>query len=164
MEKFTLILNGQVVTTDLLIAKAFSRTPSSIRRTIKNLECSDEFRANNFAQTSYLDQQGKKQPSYKITKDGFVLLVMGFTGKQATEFKIQYIEAFNEMEKHMNNAYQQFNTVCKRFNQRKDGVSDSARDMVTWKHEKPILERILADLRNELQLSLFNDETKEGAQ
>lgn len=159
MEEITLVLNGQVITTDLLIAKAFKRPPSSIRRAIKNLNCSDEFRANNFAQTSYIDQQGKTQPSYQITKDGFVLLVMGFTGKQAIEFKIKYIEAFNAMEKHINSAYQQFNEVCKRFNQRKDGVSDSARDMAFWKHEKPVLEKILYELKNELQLRLFNDDT-----
>lgn len=166
MEQVTLILNGQVITTDLLIAKAFGRTPSSVRRAIKTLNCSDEFRANNFAQTAYIDKQGKTQPSYQITKDGFVLLVMGFTGKQATEFKIKYIEAFNAMEKHINNAYQQFNEVCKQFNQRKDDVSDSARDMVFWKHEKPVLEKILYELKNELQLSLFNDDTdikEEGA-
>lgn len=157
MDEITLVLNGQVITTDLLIAKAFNRPPSSIRRAIKNLNCSFEFRANNFAQTSYIDQQGKTQPSYQITKDGFVLLVMGFTGKQATEFKIKYIEAFNAMEKHMNKVYQQFNAVCMQFNQRKDGVSDSARDMVSWKYEKPILEKILIQLKDELQLSLLFD-------
>lgn len=162
MDEITLVLNGQVITTDLLIAKAFKRPPSSIRRAIKHLNCSDEFRANNFAQTSYIDQQGKTQPSYQITKDGFVLLVMGFTGKQAIDFKIKYIEAFNMMERHINNAYQQFNAVCKHFNQRKDGVSDSAKDMVSWKHEKLILEKILIELKDELQLSLLFDKD-EGA-
>lgn len=154
MKNLTVILNGQVITTDLLIANAFNKTPSTVRRAIRNLKCSEEFRANNFAQTTYIDQQGKTQPSYQITKDGFVLLVMGFTGKHATEFKIKYIEAFNAMEKHINNASQKFNTACKYFNQRKDGVSNSARDMGIWRHEKQILEKILVDLKNELQLPL----------
>ena len=38
-------------------------------------------------------QNGKPQAYYEITKDGFVLLAMGFTGKKAIEFKINYINA-----------------------------------------------------------------------
>ena len=157
MQKFITIQNGQAVTTDVLIAKAFNKRPSSVRRAIKNLNCSEEFRLHNFAHTSYIDQQGKKQPSYLITKDGFVLLVMGFTGKDATEFKIQYIEAFNEMEKYLQSEFKQFNDMCQRFNLRKDDVSKSARNMVFWKRDKPILLSLIENSKNRLQLDLFQD-------
>ncbi len=58
MKEFIAIQNGHAVTTDLLIAKAFNKTPSSVRRAIRNLKCSEEFRLHNFAHTSYIDQQG----------------------------------------------------------------------------------------------------------
>lgn len=161
MKDFIAIQNGQAVTTDLLIAKAFNKRPSSIRRAIKNLNCSEEFRLHNFAHTSYVDQQGKKQPSYLITKDGFVLLVMGFTGKDATDFKIQYIEAFNEMEKYLQNEFRQFNQICQNFNLRKDDVSKSARNMVFWKRDKPVLLNLIEKSRKRLQLDLFKNNAKD---
>ncbi|MQW92227.1 Rha family transcriptional regulator [Acinetobacter wanghuae] len=157
MQELITIQNGQAVTTDILIAKAFNKRPSSVRRAIKNLNCSEEFRLHNFAHTYYVDQQGKKQPSYLITKDGFVLLVMGFTGKYATGFKIQYIEAFNKMEKYLQSTQQQYNQVNFYFNVKKDGISDCARSMVFWKQEKPVLLNILATLEKHLQLDLFQD-------
>ncbi|MPN11653.1 hypothetical protein SDC9_158957 [bioreactor metagenome] len=164
MKEFISIKNGQAITTDLLIAQAFNKRPSSVRRAIKSLKCSQEFRVSNFAQTYYLDQQGKKQPSFQITKNGFVLLVMGFTGKDAIEFKIQYIEAFNEMEKYLNNEFKRFNEMCLSFNLRKDDVSSSARNMVYWKRDKPILLKLIECSKNRLQLELFNfDEKNKGA-
>jgi Rha family phage regulatory protein len=42
-----------------------------------------------------------KERMYQMTKDGFVLLVMGFTGKRALGFKVAYIEAFNAMEQYI---------------------------------------------------------------
>lgn len=58
-----------------------------------------DFSQSNFGFAEYTDEQGKKRPMYEITRDGFTLLAMGFTGKKAMEFKIKYIEAFNAMEK-----------------------------------------------------------------
>ncbi|EJG9886037.1 Rha family transcriptional regulator [Campylobacter coli] len=40
----------------------------------------------------------RKMPIYNLTRDGFSLLAMGFTGKKALQFKIAFINAFNEME------------------------------------------------------------------
>ena len=68
-------------------------------RDIRELECSDEFRLGNFAESSYLNSQGKKQPMYLITRDGFTLLAMGYTGEKAMKFKEAYIKQFNAMEK-----------------------------------------------------------------
>ena len=164
MKDFISIQNGQAITTDLLIAKAFNRRPSSVRRAIKNLECNPTFRASNFAQTYYLDQQGKKQPIYEITKDGFILLVMSFTSKDTTDFKIQYIEAFNEMERYLNNEFKKFNQICRSFDLRKDNVSQFARNMVYWKRDKPVLLNVIDSIKKRLQLELFNeDENDKGA-
>ena len=59
---------------------------------------SEEFRQRNFAPSSYRNQQNKKQPCYYLTRDGFTMLVMGYTGQKAMQFKELYIKRFNEME------------------------------------------------------------------
>lgn len=66
---------------------------------IRELECSDEFRLHNFVQSDYLNAQNHKQPMYYMTRDGFTLLVMGYTGEKAMRFKEAYISQFNAMEK-----------------------------------------------------------------
>lgn len=91
--------NGKLLTSSLLVAKTFGKEHARVMRDIRELACSDGFRLGNFADTSYNDAQGKTQPMYYLTRDGFTLLVMGYTGKKAMEFKEAYINAFNQMEK-----------------------------------------------------------------
>lgn len=57
-----------------------------------------EFAARNFFLTEYTDEQGKPRKQYILTRDGFTLLAMGFTGAKAMQFKVAYINAFNRME------------------------------------------------------------------
>lgn len=90
--------NGQITTTSLQIAEHFGKRHDTVLRAIRNLGCSDEFRLRNFAASSYLNEQGKQHPMFHITKDGFVFLAMGFTGKEADQWKEAYIGAFNKME------------------------------------------------------------------
>nr|DAW61000.1 MAG TPA: regulatory protein [Caudoviricetes sp.] len=91
--------NGQVLTNSLLVAEKFCKEHSKVMRDIENLSCSDEFRAANFGVSSYISQQNKELPMCIMTKDGFIFLVMGYTGKKAGLFKEEYIKAFNVMEK-----------------------------------------------------------------
>ena len=58
-----------------------------------------------FIQSTYLNRQGHSQPMYYMNRDGFTLLVVGFTGKKALKFKMQYIEAFNQMENELKQGY-----------------------------------------------------------
>lgn len=92
----------QVVTTSLRVAEIFSKRHADVLRAISNLECSEDFRERNFAFIQKISDLGqgrtRKDPMYYITRDGFVFLVMGFTGKTAAKFKEAYIRAFNEME------------------------------------------------------------------
>lgn len=155
--------NGNAITTDILIARAFGKRTSDLKRLIRNLDCPDDFRERNFTLTSYIDQQGKERPMYEITKDGFVLLVMGFTGKKAINFKIQYIEAFNAMERYLNNHLDQFQEICQKYNASKASISESARNLVYWKYDKPILLKKIESIKQVLQLDLFNDENDKGA-
>ncbi|EDE1923119.1 Rha family transcriptional regulator, partial [Salmonella enterica subsp. diarizonae] len=60
-------------------------------------DCSNEFSQRNFASADYIDEQGKLRPMYSLTKDGWIMVVMGFTGKAAAAIKESYISAFNWM-------------------------------------------------------------------
>jgi len=92
------VAHGQALTTSLNIAQVFAKRHTEVLRSIRDIDCSEEFRQRNFASANYLDAQGKFRPMYDITRDGFTFLAMGFTGKEAARFKEAYITAFNRME------------------------------------------------------------------
>ncbi len=87
------------VVSSLDVAETFGKDHKNILRDIRQLECSDEFRRLNFEQSEYLNEQNHKQPMYYMTRDGFTILVMGYTGEKAMQFKEAYIKQFNAMEK-----------------------------------------------------------------
>ncbi|EED1173052.1 peptidase [Escherichia coli] len=99
------IVDGQAVTSSLAVADFFSKRHDDVLKKIRILDCSPEFCARNFAETSILVHQPnggtRKLPCYHITRDGFAFLAMGFTGKRAAQFKEAYINAFNQMEKQL---------------------------------------------------------------
>ncbi|HAW7314429.1 TPA: peptidase [Escherichia coli] len=101
------IVDGQAVTSSLAVADFFSKRHDDVLKKIRILDCSPEFCARNFAETSILVRQPnggtRKLPCYQITRDGFAFLAMGFTGKRAAQFKEAYINAFNQMEKQLSN-------------------------------------------------------------
>lgn len=95
--------NGQLVVTSREVAINFSKRHADVIRSIENL-ISDMGSTQNcvhlFIESEYQDDQNKqKYKEYLLTRDGFSLLVMGFTGAKALEWKLKYIQAFNEMEK-----------------------------------------------------------------
>ncbi|MBU2647856.1 Rha family transcriptional regulator [bacterium] len=93
-----IVVDGRVKTTSLDVAEKFGKRHTHVLRTINNLECSKKFTETNFGLSEYEDSTGRKLPIYEITKDGFIFLVMGFTGKLAARIKEKYIAAFNRME------------------------------------------------------------------
>lgn len=98
MSDLVYLKDGKSITTSLQVAETFHKLHKHILESIKNLGCSQKFNETNFRPVEYVDQKGEKRPMYEITRDGFTILVMGFTGKKAMEFKEKYIEAFNTME------------------------------------------------------------------
>ena len=96
------VVNGHATTTSNQIAEHFGKSHRSVLRAIGNLGCTPDFHLRNFAQASVEVEQPNggtaKYPAYTITRDGFVFLAMGFTGKEAAQWKEAYIEAFNAME------------------------------------------------------------------
>ena len=84
--------------TSLDVAETFGKAHDKVMRDIRELGCSDEFNAANFGGISYTDSMNRKQKAYAMTRDGFTLLVMGYTGDLAMRFKEAYIKQFNAME------------------------------------------------------------------
>ena len=86
------------VVTSLDVAETFEKEHKRVLQDVRKLPCSEEFRQHNFVLSEYLNQQNHKQPMYYITRDGFTLLAMGYTGEKAMRFKEAYINQFNQME------------------------------------------------------------------
>lgn len=91
--------DGNLWTTSLEVAKRFGKLHKNVLRAVENLECSAEFSRLNFEPRDYIDERGKQQSCYEITRDGFSFLAMGFTGKEAATWKEKFIAAFNQMER-----------------------------------------------------------------
>ena len=98
-----LAVRSKIFTTSRQIAEVFEKRHADILRIIDKLP-NDEFRKRNFALTERTAKFGaveRTEQYYKITKDGFALLVMGFTGERAYKWKIEYIKAFNLMQEEL---------------------------------------------------------------
>lgn len=95
------IADGKTFTTSLKVAEHFKKQHRNVRRDIEKLlaDCpNQEFSLLNFEQSDYQNDRGKTYPIYKISHDGFALLAMGFTGKLALQWKIDFLTAFRHME------------------------------------------------------------------
>lgn len=88
------------VTTSLKIAEIFGKNHKDLLRKIK--EKTSLFTERNFAPSEYEDSTGRNLPMYILDRDFTTYLIMGFTGQKADEWKLKYINAFNEMEKAIN--------------------------------------------------------------
>ena len=99
MNDLVSVSNGKVVVTSKQVSDHFGKVHRQILRDIRDLiGDAGEFGQYSFVLSSYKSLQNKELPCYEMTRDGFSLLAMGFTGKKATEWKIKYIKAFNAME------------------------------------------------------------------
>jgi len=103
---------GNPVTSSKLVAKKFKKNHKDVLKAIRNLVTSDDWYKRNFALIEY--QQVTHSPiikdkEYIMTRDGFSILVFGFTGEKALKFKIDFIEAFNKMEQALNKIIPDFN-------------------------------------------------------
>lgn len=111
--------DGIPVTTSRAVAECFGKQHAHVIRAIEDTieqlaesknglshsktgRAASEFADKNFLPVSLPDAQGKPRPAYLLTRDGFTLLAMGFTGTKALQFKVAYINAFNRMERIIN--------------------------------------------------------------
>lgn len=89
----------QLWTTSVMIAERFGKNHKDVLRGIDNTlqDTPMRFQLRNFLDTTYTDARGKIQRMFLLTEEGFALIIMGFTGKEATQWKVRFIDAFQQM-------------------------------------------------------------------
>jgi Rha family phage regulatory protein len=94
------LIDGQVMTTSIVVARHFCKQHKDVLRTIDHAveQIPADFNERNFALVPYRDAKGEDRRMYRMTRDGFALIAMGFTGKEAIAWKVAYISTFNAME------------------------------------------------------------------
>ncbi|MFZ5653188.1 MAG: Rha family transcriptional regulator [Pseudomonadota bacterium] len=90
------LVNGHLMVRSLTVAEHFRRSHFNVLRDIRNLDCSEEFRRLNFQKSTYLNKQGREQPMIHLTRDGFIFLVMGYTGREVAQMKERLIPFFDQ--------------------------------------------------------------------
>ncbi|MFE0769897.1 Rha family transcriptional regulator [Serratia bockelmannii] len=106
-----IVSHGQAVTTTRSVSDFFGKRHADVIRRVETIDCSPEFTERNFALSDYQDPTGRTLPMYQITKNGFIFLVMGFTGKKAAQFKEAYITEFDRMESELASQRYGHNTL-----------------------------------------------------
>lgn len=111
--------NGEAVTTSRAVAEQFGKQHKNVIQSIEEIISqlnglknqpvnpetdtqTAEFAERNFFLSEYTDPKGETRKQYILTRDGFTLLAMGFTGAKALQFKVAYINAFDRMESIIN--------------------------------------------------------------
>lgn len=101
------IHNNRAVTTSIAVANYFEKSHDNVLKKIRSvmLDCPPSYHVVNFNEVVREVPGGdgavRKMPMFELTRDAFVLIVMGFTGKKALQWKIDYINAFNKMEEEL---------------------------------------------------------------
>ena len=95
MDKLVQVTDGQVVVSSRRVAEHFDKQHKHVLDAIENIKAENSAVTPMFCETTYTAGTGKAYKEYLMNRDGFSLLVMGFTGKKALEWKIKYIQAFN---------------------------------------------------------------------
>ena len=93
--------NGVPVVSSRDVARRFGKNHRDVLETIRNITAENSAVAKMFRETTYTAANKQEYPMYLMDRDGFTLLAMGFTGKEALEWKVRYIQAFNKMEERL---------------------------------------------------------------
>lgn len=169
VEVATRQFNGEQIsepmTDSFILAEHFEKRHDNVVRAIENLECSPEFANRNFEVCFKNNdlQNGKPQKYYRMTKNGFSFVAMGFTGKKAAQFKESYINAFDEMSSYINSQnltlIAQFNKAYLEFERASDIASQAGRNLSLYGRKiKPLAAEKVADLERQIQPLLFTED------
>lgn len=103
MNDLVIMKSRKALTTSLKVAETFDKAHKHVLTSIRNLTAQNSAVKKMFAESTYVNDRGQEQPMYYMNRDGFTLLAMGFTGRDAMKFKLEYIEAFNRMDELIRN-------------------------------------------------------------
>lgn len=103
--------NGSLTVSSVQVAENFGKQHKNVLQAIESIRAENSAVTPMFIESAYQAGTGKSYKSYEMTRDGFTLLAMGFTGKQALEWKLKYIEAFNNMEQAISSQQKHLNAL-----------------------------------------------------
>ena len=118
MNSLVQVADGQIVVSSRNIAEHFEKRHADVLAGIENITTENSVVTPMFCETTYTAGTGKAYKEYLMNRDGFSLLVMGFTGKKALEWKIKYIQAFNAMEEQLRHTGSPYVLIMKRYKKR----------------------------------------------
>lgn len=118
-----------------------------------------DFGVQNYLRSSYISLQNKELDCYELTRDGFVLLAMGFTGSTALTWKIKYLNAFNAMEAELkaqaeNSVMSKLNEAIAIMEKDKEIASKFGSGLNSWKRVRADHIEKIKNLTKEAQLLL----------
>jgi Rha family phage regulatory protein len=119
--------HGVPVVPSTVIAERFGKQHKHVLQSIRNLtkDLPDDFNEPNFRPVDYKDEKGEARPAFHLTRDAFSLLVMGFTGPEAMRWKLNFITAFNGLERLAAEAKQREHDEQLRIEARREVVADA---------------------------------------
>lgn len=158
MQNLVTLIDGIPMVDSKVIADAFGKTHRNVLVDIRKLiSDTGSFGEQSFLLSEYTSLQNKKLPCYMMTRDGFALLAMGFTGKEALAWKIKYIQAFNAMEDALlerSSLMQQFNDAISDMEKDKELASKFGRGLSLWREIKTQHNSKITTIESKLQLIL----------
>lgn len=137
--------NDQAVTSSLLVAEKFGKEHKHVLDSIRKLieGCAEISADPMFEETTYVNEQnGQVYPMFLMNRDGFSLLVMGFNGKKAMQFKLDYINEFNKMEKMIRDSIKPKSQL--------EILQISINQLVEQEHRLSSVERDVAETKKEI--------------
>lgn len=138
---------GQPVVSSREVANNFEKKHKHVLESIENIKAENSAVTKMFIESSYKAGTGKNYKEYLLTRDGFSLLVMGFTGAKALQWKLKYIEAFNKMEEKLKNLnpfsglskeLQAIFAMDKKQQQIEQNVNEVKQDLKNFKDNAPL--------------------------
>ncbi len=135
-----MIESGKVYVTSNSVADKFQKEHRNLMRNIRSLiDSQPEFGAFNFERTKYTTGQNKSHDCYNMTRDGFAMIAMSLTGREAEAWKIKYISAFNSMESALKSnslTMKSFNELVKKAESDKAVASACGSELSKYKKVK----------------------------
>lgn len=137
--------DGKVVVSSRVVAEDFGKRHSDVLEKIEDKLANGKIRSlNYFIESSYIDSQNKERKEYLMTRDGFSFLVMGFTGKKADDFKVDYINAFSMMEQQLRAiAIQSPQAFVDSLKLTKYSIEHHLPNFLTWKNVDEVMPRLI---------------------
>lgn len=143
--------DGELVVTSRRVAEDFGKRHADVIEKIEELIKTENSVMSMFIESSYKAGTGKSYKEYLLTRDGFSLLVMGFTGAKALEWKLKYIEAFNKMEQAIKNPFAHLSKELQAIIAIDTKVQKIEEDFNTFKSNLPLLNVDCKELQAEVR-------------